>query len=84
MEYEFLVPQRLFSVEIVNEFELSTSIVFGNVVGNVANKQLERAEKVRTLGFGRAPRSVNPLTRSASARNTAHCKRVKDVSRLRL
>ena len=84
MEYDFLMPQRLSSVEIVNEFESSTSIVAGDVVGNVFNEKLERAEVVRTLGSGRALRSVNPLTRSALARNTAYCERGDDALRPRL
>ena len=40
-EYKFLMPQHLFSVEIVNEFKSSTSIVAGDVLGKKANEQLE-------------------------------------------
>ena len=78
------MPQRFSSVEIVNEFESSTLIVAGDVVVNVANEQLERAEVVRTLGTGRVLKSVYPLTRSASARNTSYCERVDDALQPRL
>ena len=78
------MPQRLSSLEIENEFESCTSIAAGGVVGNTANEQLERAQVVRILGSSRTLRAVNPVTQSASARDTAYTERGDDALRPRL